>query len=498
MSNSPARQPNILIVMPDELRWDALGCARHPVFKTPHVDRLAREGVLFTRAYCTGPLCMPARASMISGTYPHNHGIYENAGSLPVGDETYAHLLQRAGYATAYVGKTHFGSDAPSSRTTSAPAGAGTQSLVSPEAVAKKRGFDYVHQIPGPLALTRTDNHLTRRWAELGLLESYREDYRRRAADPGAGAWASPLPVEEFADSYVGDRAEEWLRSYKDERPFLLVVGFGGPHPPFDAPEPYASMYHPDTMPDPIPPGEPGPWLPAHALQRMTRTAGAGGHDRALPTDDANRISRARMANYGGKISLIDDRLGRILSILDEREWTENTLVIFLSDHGEMGGDHGRYHKSVFYEGAQRIPFIMRWPAGRVGRGRETEGLPAGRRVDALVEQLDLFATVVEAAGAEPSQRAFSRSLLPLARGDAAARARDAVYSELKREIMVRTERYKYAVDAQGRGFMLFDLEQDPPEQRNLIGHPDAAPIERDLREGMLKWLVTTQVVKKD
>src|SRR6266508_1788474 len=108
---------------------------------------------------------------------------------------------------------------------------------------------------------------------------------------------------------------------------------------------------------------------------------------------------KERMANYGGKISLIDDRVGRILAILDERGWTENTLVIFLSDHGEMGGDHGRYHKSVFYEGAARVPFIMRWPAA----------LPPGRTEDALIEQLDLFATVVEAGGAEPPRRAFAR-----------------------------------------------------------------------------------------
>ena len=465
-------QPNILILMPDELRWDALGCAGHRVFKTPHVDRLAREGVLFSRAYCTGPLCMPARASMISGTYPHNHGIQENAGSIPPDDETYAQLLRKAGYETAYVGKTHFGSDAPG------------RDFISHEETVKRRGFQYVHQIPGPMALTRTDNHLTRRWAELGLLEAYREDYRRRAADPGAGAWASPLPLEEFADSYVGQKAEEWLHGYQGANPFLLVVGFGGPHPPFDAPEPYASMYDPDALPDPIPPGEPGAWLPAHALQRMSLSRGG----RDVPGDEANRISRERIANYGGKIALIDDRVGRILSILDERGWTENTLVIFLSDHGEMGGDHGRYHKSVFYEGAQRVPFIMRWPAA----------LPRGRTEDALIEQLDLFATVVEAGGAAPSARAFSRSLLPLARGDVDAPRRDAVYSELKREVMVRTERHKYAVDAEGRGFLLFDLEDDPHEQRNLVGHPDAAELERDLRDRMLRWMVSTQVVRKD
>ena len=217
---------------------------------------------------------MPARASMLTGTYPHNHHIQENAGSLPPDEEGYAHLLREAGYATAYVGKTHFGSDNPrrdlhlspgESRAPAQPAGPGVIQRSNaagapepPEPNERQRGFDYVHQIPGPMALTRAVNHLTRRWEELGLLERYREDYRRRAADPGAGAWASPLPVEEFADTYVGARAEEWLRGYQEPRPFLLVVGFGGPHPPFDAPEPYASRYRPEDLRPPSPPGSPG------------------------------------------------------------------------------------------------------------------------------------------------------------------------------------------------------------------------------------------------
>jgi arylsulfatase len=470
----------VLILMPDELRADSLGYAGHPVFRTPHVDRIAREGVWFSNVYCTAPLCMPARASMITGTYPHNHHIQENAGSLPADDETYALLLQRAGYATAYVGKTHFGSDAPG------------RDFVSHEAYVRRRGFDYIHQVPGPAALTKTVNHLTRRWEELGLLETYREDYRRRAADPGAGAWASPLPAEEFADTYVGQQAEQWLRGYDQPQPFLLVVGFGGPHPPFDAPEPYASMYVPDSLPDPIPTGEPGEWLPEHARRRMRGGHGQGhgqGAGAERSREEANRISRERMANYGGKISLIDDRIGRILGVLDERGWAEDTLVIFLSDHGEMGGDHGRYHKSVFFESSVRIPFAMRWPAG---------GVAGGRRVEALTEQLDLFATVVEAAGAEPSARAFARSLLPLATGSTGAEAREAVYSELKREIMVRDARHKYVVDEEGRGVQLYDLQSDPTEQRNMVGHPGYGQVEHELRERLLAWLVSTQVIRRD
>ena len=160
------------------------------------------------------------------------------------------------------------------------------------------------------------------------------------------------------------------------------MVGFGGPHPPFDAPEPYASRYRPEDLPAPIPAGESGDWLPEHVRRYMERLSGGDRRGESTPGapvagEEGVRISRQRMANYGGKIALIDDRVGRLLDILDERGWTENTLVIFLSDHGEMGGDHGRYHKSVFFESSVRIPFAMRWPGGggegglmpRAGRG---------------------------------------------------------------------------------------------------------------------------------
>ncbi len=169
------QRPNVLILMPEEMRADALGFAGHPVYRTPNVDRLAREGTVFTRAYCASPLCMPARALVISGLYPHNHHIQDNAGHLPEDDETYGQLLQRAGYHTAAIGKLHFWPD---------DAG---RSLVEHEPYVHTRGFDDVHEIPGPAALTKTDSYLSRRWRDLGLLETYRADFRKRQQDGRAG-----------------------------------------------------------------------------------------------------------------------------------------------------------------------------------------------------------------------------------------------------------------------------------------------------------------------
>jgi uncharacterized sulfatase len=243
-------------------------------------------------------------------------------------------------------------------------------------------------------------------------------------------------------------------------------------------------MYDPDAMPDPLPAEAPGAWVPGYVRERTSQRRSANqvpGEGRA--TEQARRVARERAANYGGKVSLIDAWIGRILDVLERQGLAENTLVVFLSDHGEMGGDHGRYQKSVFYESALRIPMIVRW----------TSALPAGRTSAALVEHIDLFPTFLEAAGVEPSRRALGHSLLPLARGDVPA-VRAAAHSELGGEIMVRTHRHKYAVDRQGRGYLLYDLVADPGEQTNLIGHHDHAALERTLREDLLTWLVSTQL----
>jgi choline-sulfatase len=456
------------VIVPDQLRADALGCAGHPVFETPGIDRLAREGMHFTRAYCNAPLCMPARASVLTGTYPHNHHVQRNAGRVRADEETLAKGLRQVGYRNAYLGKCHYFWDGPG------------HSLIANEPYMHDLGFDDVHLTAGPRASAHSDSYLTRYWQERGLLDVYKADFERRRAEGGTIAvWPSPLPVEHHMDSYVGARAVEWLQGYEREAPFCLWVGFGGPHEPWDAPGEYATMYDPGTLPAPLPAEEPGEWVPAHARERMLT-----GRDPRLTAGTCRRI----LANYGGKIALVDHWIGRILETLDARGLSDDTLVVFWSDHGEMGGDHGRIYKSVFYESSVRVPVLLRWP-GRV---------PPGVRSNALVEQLDLFATVLEAAGAPPSARAFGRSLLPPRDTDAATAPRDAVFGELDRHVMVRTERWKYAVDEAARGYLLHDLESDPTEQRNLLGHPTTKEVEADMRERVLAWLLSTQIVQRN
>ncbi len=459
-------RPPMLILMPDQLRADTMGCAGHPLIQTPNMDRLAGEGVRFSNAHTVCPICMPARASFISGLYPHNHHMWTNRGEMPRDDETCFHHLQAAGYFTAHVGKSHYYVH-------------GDFHMRDREDYMHTRGLDYVHETTGPWATVRTDSYMTDRWEKLGLLQAFREDYRKRRATNQEGkiaVWPSPLPEEEFMDSYIGRQAVKFVEEYEEDKSVCLFVGFGGPHEPWDAPGRYATRYDPARTPPAIPSNKLQLWNP----QRTSTHEELSGNP-ALSEDEIQRVR----ANYYGKVSLIDHWFGEILSAFERKGW-EDALVVFWSDHGEMAGDHGRLHKSVFYDASVHVPLILRWPGH----------IEAGDTRDALTVTIDVVPTLVETIGAEPSPRCFGQSLWPVLENPE-HRHRDAVFSEIvtagHKDIMVRTEQYKYAMDDTGSGYLLYDVVDDPTEAVNLIGRSDMRPVERELRERILAFLTGTQ-----
>jgi arylsulfatase A-like enzyme len=523
----PDGRPNIVVIMTDQQRGDALGCAGHPLLRTPHLDRLAAAGVRFANAFTVAPLCMPARASLLSGTYPHNHGMWSNQASrsneLPPTDETVFGALRRAGYHTGHVGKGHY------------YAWEFVGHLQEREEYVRALGFDHVHETTGPHYARTVRSRMTDHWEQLGIYETFKAGYgRARGSGPDGRRrpWdltPNPLSVEEHLDSYVGRVAREFVERYNREQPFALFVGFGGPHEPWDAPGEYATMYVPDhsvqeaspdggassprpaadatglsegarlaepgqrlvsswdQVPGPLPAAGPAPWVPPAAAERM-RT----GRIEGLTPARAREVR----ANYYGKITLIDHWIGEILGAIEQRGWRDDTLVVFLSDHGEMAGDHERLHKVVFYESSIRIPLIVSW-TGRTA---------ASAAADGLAESIDVVPTLLEAAGAEPLRRGLGRSLWPALR-DPEARVREDVLSEVRGEyvgmgtgweqperarhtLMLRTERHKYALDGRGEGYLLHDLESDPDEQVNLIGHPAHHELEAALRERLFRRVV--------
>jgi len=455
-------KPHILILMPDQQRADCLGCAGHPVLRTPHMDRLAAEGMRFAQTATVCPICMPARASFANGLYPHNHGMWTNKGAMPAEDETFFQLLQRAGYFTAHIGKSHYYEHVRGLH------------LREREPYMHARGLEYVHETTGPYATCQTASYMTDAWEKKGLWGVFRQDYRERSQLKGAMVRPSPLPVEDFMDSYVGAQAAGFVRAYRDARPLCLFVGFGGPHDPWDAPGEYASMYDPAESPPPIPVPKGSDSLPEWLRSKP---------DFAVSSPEVSAQASRIAANYFGKISLIDRWIGEMMQAFAERKWSDDLLVVFWSDHGEMLGDHGRIRKATFHESSVRVPLILRWP-GRI---------PAGTVSQALAEITDVFPTLLEAAGGEPSRRCLGRSLWPVLR-QPDAEIRDFQLSEIHhygRNIMLRSRNRKYVVDEQARGFMLYDLERDPQEQNNLIGKNHR--LENEMRAALLKKLVETQ-----
>jgi choline-sulfatase len=451
-------RPNILFLMTDQQRADALGCAGGWV-DTPNLDRLAGEGVRFPNAITTSPVCIPARLSLATGLYCHNTGVWRNCGErLDPACPNWMRALQQAGYRTSLFGKTHLHPH--------------HGDLREREDLMHAYGLDDVDEIGGPRASARLLSHMTARWRDLGLWEDYREDYRERFANKPHVVRPSALPLEEYADVYVGQRAAEYLAAYERDEPWFCWVSFGGPHEPWDAPEPYASQYSPQDMPSPTPVPEWSDDHPQGVLDQRLR-------DRPQLTPDDTAAMRA---NYAGNVSLIDDQIGQIFRVVEERGEWNNTIVVLVSDHGELNGDHGLIYKETFLHGCLGIPFIVRTP----------DTIGAGTVCHCPVELPDIGPTLAELVGVDLPYRQFARSLVSCLH-DPAARPRQDAMSEYDGELVLLTEEWKLAVTADGEPYLLFHRPSDPEEQRNLVGDPARAGVVQQLQSRLLQRLTTSQ-----
>lgn len=452
---------NILFVMTDQQRADALGCAQDWM-RTPSLDRIAAEGVRFTQCITTTPVCVPARVTLATGRYPHNNAVWNNMDyTLPPDAPTWMRAIRDLGYRTSLFGKTHLHPH--------------RGDLRERADLLQAYGLDDVDEIGGPRASTHVMSHMTAEWEHKGLLDAYREDYAERFANKPHVARPSTLPLEDYADVYVGQRAKRYLESYGRDQPWFCWVSFGGPHEPWDAPEPYASLYRPEDMPPPVPRPEadqprPQGWLDHHMEHNSPNLA---------PGD-----VEAMRANYAGNVTLIDEQIGQIVRVVEQRGELENTVIAFTSDHGEMNGDWDLIYKVNFLDGALRVPLLVRTPATAAAGGFAS---------DALVENCDLGATLVELAGGTLDQRQFARSLCP-ALTSAAAAHRDDALSEFRGEFMLLTRDWKMALNRDGKSYLLFDRHADPRETRNLAGLPEYAATENDLRLAILERIAKTQL----
>jgi choline-sulfatase len=456
------KKPNLLLLMTDQQRWDALGCSGGWV-KTPNLDRIASEGIRFANGVTNSPVCIPARLSLATGLYPHNTGVWNNMRhELAPTAPTRMQAVRNAGHRTSLFGKTRLHPH--------------SGDLRNREGLMHAYGLDDVNEIGGPRASACVLSHMTAAWEAKGLWEAYKADYDERFRNKPHAVRPSVLGLENYADVYVGRQAKKYLENYVRPEPWFCWVSFGGPHEPWDAPEPYASLYDPEAMPAAVPRLDDRPERPRGKLDERLANQNV--------TFEPGEVGRLR-ANYAGNVTLIDDQVGEILQVIEARGELDNTVIVHVSDHGEMNGDYGLLYKSNFLNGAVRAPLIGRTPEIRERR-------IAGSVCYSPVEWFDIGPTLVELAGGELKHQQFAKSLRPLLLNPAATHREEAI-SEIDGEIMLLNQEWKIALNAQGEAYLLFDAQDDSDEVNNLAGVPEMRDVENRLRLRILERLVQSQ-----
>lgn len=473
------KRPNILLICTDQQRRDSLGCTGASWAVTPNLDQLAKEGTLFDACYVQNPVCSPSRASLFTGKYPSNHGLYANGVPLPKGQYMFTRTLADAGYDCGMIGKQHL-SPCDTWRT-------------EPRQNDGYRVFEWAHG-PNHRAL-ENDYH---RW----LRKTHPDVYNGVFPDTGAnenteysnrartGTPIDHVPAEAHYSHWVGERSIDFIgHERQNDEPFFLMANFFDPHHSFGAPQEFRDMIDADAIPDPV--TKPGELDEKPAPHRAYSEKSYSGTAPGFQDYTAAEIKEIR-AQYWAMIALIDHEVGRILAALADTGQAENTLVIFTSDHGEMLGNHRQLLKGPqLYDDLTRVPLIMRWPGS----------VPKGGHVSNPVQWIDLTATILDASCCAKSKGGQGQTLIPLTLGQAANFRSWALceyrYSGFTTDPLIMTTMLRqgdwklilwHGQPACGntRDGELYDLSTDPHELQNLFNNPDHASRRREMKRHMI------------
>jgi len=483
---------NILLITTDQQRADTIGAYGNKVCQTPNLDRLATQGTRFDACRTQNPYCQPARATILTGTYPSTHGVTSNGIDMPLETErdSVARLFSEAGHRTALLGKAHFATIYPLLPTGRVESVEGS-ARVDPEWRGPYFGFDEVELIlfghmmrmsplmgdwnwcfgPPPFGL-----HYAQ-WLFRDGFEKGRE--RLRLMQPEAAGrtydktqtWKNAVLEEDHPTTWVGDRAVEWLEQV--DGPFFSWVSFTDPHHPMDPPRPWSDMYSPDDCLELLPETRPEEFDKKPGLHRAW-TRGAQGGAMAWANPGGANLSERELAQmfagYYSLVSQLDHQIGRVLEVLERRGLAEDTLVIATTDHGDLLGDHQMVFKGpLHYEGLLRLPLIVRGP-----------GFGAGEVVSHPVGTIDLAPTALAAAGLPVPERMEGRHLLEPRETCITENDHQMVFEMPLRTLA--TERYKITrYEAQEGVGELYDLELDPGEFENRWDDPEYATVRSDL-----------------
>jgi choline-sulfatase len=423
-----ARGPNILFLLSDQHNFRCVTENADTPVATPALDRLANGGMRFDAAYCQNPLCVPSRASLITGTHCRSHGIYDNRHILPAGGPTLPRAFAEAGWRTALIGKAHFNGE-------------------------QFQGFQ------------------ERPYGDL-YGQAHQPDPARRTAHGESGlgdilgdAGPSGIPLAMTQTEICVAEAAKWLQHHAaqpGEAPFFLAVHLDKPHFPINPPAVFFDRHAGTALPV-VPEADP----PVPFVRAAHAASGTAHHD----GDTA--VARHALAAYYGCVEWVDDAVGRVLDVLDYLDLARDTLVVYTSDHGEMAARRAMWQKTVFFEDAARVPLILRWPGH----------IPEGGRCATPVSLIDLFPTLLAAAGLPSPAHLEGRDLAPAWAGGLSPRDVFVESVVLKQPdhagCMIRRGRWKYALYLDGEE-ELYDLDADLEERRNLAATADEAAALRD------------------
>ncbi len=425
------RPLNVLFLFPDQMRAQAMGCMGNPDVQTPNLDLLASEGVLFRNHFANSPVCCPARAIILTGKYAHANGMVANDLRLRESETSFSEIFAEAGYRTGFVGKWHL------------DGGPRQPGWIPPG--ARRQGFEF--------------------WAANEVSHAHFDThYFRDEPDP--------IPIKSFEAEAWTDIGIEFLRQARDDpRPFLLTVQMGPPHDPYLAPDEYMEMYDPETV-------------------TLRPNFAGDDSDRDLePNPYVKTPGRKEIAAYYAMVTAVDDQVGRILGELEDLGLRDSTIVIVSSDHGDMLGSHGARLKRKPWEESIRVPGIVRHPRG-----------PSGRETEALFSHVDIAPTLLSLCGlgVPAGMQGTDLSAVVLGESDPGP---DSAYFQIFGPFRaggvesgwrgIRTSRYMYA-RTQDAPWVLYDLEADPYELKNLADDPASAGIRAELESELAGWMERT------
>ncbi len=458
-------RPNIIFINTDQQRYDTIGALGYPWMKTPNLDRLVREGTVFTQCHTTAPSCVPARASFFNLQYPHDLGVYDN--SFPWG-RSWIEDMRDSGYFTVNVGKMH-------TVPMDAQCGFDKRFVVENKDRPVFPGYFY----------DEWDKFLR----NAGVRRPSRWTYKDEAPDyyEALGAFQWPLDEMYHPDVFVGNMAKWVIRENEVDKPLFLEIGFPGPHPPYDPPKRYLDMYEDVDIPVPdVTDEELAGQPPPHKGYRdeMVRA----NHDAVRWTEKPTKEQLLKLRrHYAANMTLLDDQIGEILDVLEEKGYLENAVVVFTSDHGDCMGDHGHIQKWTMYDEITRMPTIA-WGPGLV---------PQGKTCDELLQLFDVGEMLVDFAGLEIPEKSRSINALSVAKGEIPGR--DTVYAEhsvtvhlkeLEFVTMVRTKDWKMVHYVDEDFGELYDLNADPGELKNLWDDSECDGKRRELIENLCNWRI--------